>query len=206
LTVKMVKLFALVVVNKGDSAAHILKAGYDLSSISFFQRGTAQEFITFTSRILTERTSIGARQSVKEAEYYCHVFVRGDGLTGVCFSDHEYPPRVAHTLIQRVLDDFAGQVPRAEWGLGTEVTDKFKGCLEIYLNKFQDPAASDSMSRLQSDLDDTKIILHNTIEAVLERGEKLDDLVDKSEALSLQSKAFYKTARKTNSCCGTSWG
>ena len=35
---------------------------------------------------------------------------------------------------------------------------------------------------------------------------KLDDLVDKSEALSMQSKAFYKTARKTNSCCGTSWG
>ena len=50
------------------------------------------------------------------------------------------------------------------------------------------------------------IFQHNTIEAVLQRGEKLDDLVDKSEALSLQSKAFYKTARKTNSCCGTSWG
>lgn len=42
---------------------------------------------------------------------------------------------------------------------------------------------------------------HNTIEAVLERGEKLDDLVSKSEMLSLQSKTFYKTARKTNSCC-----
>jgi len=199
------KLFSLGVVHKGDTAATILKAGYDLSSISFFQRGTAQEFITFTSRILTERTSLGARQSVKEAEYYCHVFSRADGLTGVCFSDHEYPPRVAHTLISRVLDDFAGQVPQAEWTAGRE-TAKFNGQLEPYIAKFQDPAQSDSMSRLQSDLDDTKIILHNTIEAVLERGEKLDDLVDKSEALSLQSKAFYKTARKTNSCCGTSWG
>jgi synaptobrevin homolog YKT6 len=45
------------------------------------------------------------------------------------------------------------------------------------------------------------ILQHNTIEAVLERGEKLDDLVSKSEGLSVQSKAFYKTARKTNSCC-----
>ena len=62
------------------------------------------------------------------------------------------------------------------------------------------------MSRLQTDLDDTKIILHNTIEAVLQRGEKLDDLVAKSEALSMQSKYFYTTARKTNSCCGTTWG
>lgn len=34
---------------------------------------------------------------------------------------------------------------------------------------------------------------HNTIEAVLQRGEKLDDLVEKSEGLTLQSKAFYKT-------------
>ena len=43
-----------------------VQAGYDLSSISFFQRGTAQEFITFTSRILVERTALGARPSVKE--------------------------------------------------------------------------------------------------------------------------------------------
>lgn len=34
---------------------------------------------------------------------------------------------------------------------------------------------------------------HNTIEDILGRGEKLDDLVDKSEGLTLQSKAFYKT-------------
>jgi Synaptobrevin/VAMP-like protein len=57
------------------------------------------------------------------------------------------------------------------------------------------------MTKIQEELDETKIILHNTIEAVLQRGEKLDDLVSKSEGLSMQSKAFYKTARKTNSCC-----
>lgn len=34
---------------------------------------------------------------------------------------------------------------------------------------------------------------HNTLQAVLERGEKLDDLVVKSEQLSVQSKTFYKT-------------
>jgi hypothetical protein len=47
-------------------AEYYAQAGHDLSSISFFQRGTAQEFITFTSRILVERTALGARQSVKE--------------------------------------------------------------------------------------------------------------------------------------------
>lgn len=62
-------------------------------------------------------------------------------------------------------------------------------------------STGDAMTRLQADLDETKIILHSTISAVLQRGEKLDDLVAKSEDLSSQSKMFYKTARKTNQCC-----
>ena len=37
--------------------------------------------------------------------------------------------------------------------------------------------------------------------SLLERGEKLDDLVSKSDELSAQSKMFYKTAKKTNACC-----
>jgi synaptobrevin family protein YKT6 len=103
------KLLSILVLSKGESSAHILKAGWDLSSISFFQRGTAQDFITFTSKILVERTGIGARQSVKEAEYMCHVFVRGDSLSAVAVSDHEYPPRVAHTMLTRLMEDFAGE-------------------------------------------------------------------------------------------------
>lgn len=39
-------------------------------------------------------------------------------------------------------------------------------------------------------------VQHKTIESVLERGEKLDNLVERSNALSAQSKMFYKTAKK----------
>lgn len=41
----------------------------------------------------------------------------------------------------------------------------------------------------------TKITLHKTIEKVLERGEKIDDLVQKSDGLSAQSKMFYRGFR-----------
>jgi len=41
---------------------------------------------------------------------------------------------------------------------------------------------------------------HETIEHLLERGEKLNDLVDKTDKLSGASKAFYKEA-KGGSCC-----
>jgi hypothetical protein len=39
------------------------------------------------------------------------------------------------------------------------------------------------------------------MEGLLKRGEKLDDLVQKSDELSTQSKMFYKTAKKNNQCC-----
>ncbi|ORD94434.1 YKT6 [Enterospora canceri] len=39
------------------------------------------------------------------------------------------------------------------------------------------------------------------LEAVLERGQTLNDLVEKSESLSKQTKMLYKTAKKQNRCC-----
>ena len=36
-------------------------------------------------------------------------YLRSDKLSVVCVSDHEYPPRVAHTMMQRIGEDFAGE-------------------------------------------------------------------------------------------------
>lgn len=130
----------------------------------------------------------------------CHVYVRADNLAAVLIADHEYPQRVAHTLLTKVLDDFTVKVPKELWASTSENCSDF-GTLPGYLAKYQDPREGDALTRMQGDLDETKIILKNTIEAVLDRGEKLDDLVEKSQQLSYSSKTFYKTAKKTNSCC-----
>lgn len=140
------------------------------------------------------------RQSVKEQEYMCHVYVRSDSLSGVIVSDHEYPQRVSFTLLNKVLDEFAAKHASFQWSAAGDSGLPYPELPE-FLSKYQNPREADAMTKIQSDLDETKIILHNTIEAVLARGEKLDDLVEKSEGLSMQSKAFYKTAKKTNSCC-----
>ena len=65
--------------------------------------------------------------------------------------------------------------------------------LATALAEYQSPEKVDKILAVDKSLVETKAILHKTIEAVLERGEKLDDLVDKSAALSATSRAFYKT-------------
>lgn len=196
----MVKLFHIAVLYKHPTKGVLLKCASEVSSFSFFQRSSVVEFLRFSSQILVSRSCQATRSSVREKEYMCHVYVRSDCLAGVVVSDHEYPSRVAHTLINKVLDDFASKVPAHTWSSIVESTCQYRG-LEEFLAKYQVPTEADPMTKIQADLDETKIILHNTIEAVLERGEKLDDLVAKSEDLSMQSKTFYKTARKTNQCC-----
>ncbi|CAH1716887.1 hypothetical protein AGLY_008372 [Aphis glycines] len=196
----MVKLFAMSVLYKGPNDSTLLKSAFELQSFGYFQRKSVQEFMGFVTKTIVERTATAARQSVKEKEYMCHVYVRADNLAGVLISDDEYPHRVAHTLLTKTLDEFSAKVPSHSWPKLNETQVTFNE-LNVMLAKYQNPKEADAMTRIQQDLDDTKIILHNTIEAVLERGEKLDDLVAKSEGLSMQSKAFYKTAKKTNACC-----
>ena len=88
----------------------------------------------------------------------CHVYVRGDSLAGVLISDHEYPNRVSHTLITKVLDEFAARHPANTWATLNESTSDFPQ-INTYLAKYQNPQEADSLTKMQNDLDETKIIL-----------------------------------------------
>jgi synaptobrevin family protein YKT6 len=99
-----------------------------------------------------------------------------------------------------VLDDFSAQAGPAWRGATADGADAQPAC-EAAVARYQDPASADRLTAIQRDLDETKVVLHATIESVLARGERLDALVDKSADLSLASQMFYKQARKTNACC-----
>lgn len=131
-----------------------------------------------------------------------HAYVRAEGIAGVLISDKEYPVRPAYTLLNKVLEEYLAIHPPHDWLNVTSATAALQYPeLETYIKKYQDPSQADSIMKVQQELDETKIVLHKTIEGVLQRGEKLDSLVDKSEALSNSSRMFYKQAKKTNSCC-----
>jgi len=185
----------------------ILSQSTDLSSFSFYQKPSIAEFLTFLSKTVTDRTPQGGRQSVTENNYVAHVYNRGgaERLAAVLVTDGEYPVRPAFSLLQKVLEDFTASVKQDRYEHlagkdGKEANIEFS-MIKIYLEKYQDPRQADAIMKVQQELDETKIVLHKTIESVLQRGEKLDNLVDRSNALSAQSKMFYKTAKKQNSCC-----
>ncbi|CAN3375682.1 hypothetical protein DIURU_001242 [Diutina rugosa] len=179
-----------------------LTSARDLSQFSFFERTGVSQFMTFFSETVSSRTPAGQRQSIEEGNYVGHTYNRSEGLACVIITDKEYPVRPAYTLINKILEEYLSLHPKQQWETVEHADSSLEFIqLEQYLKKYQDPTQADSIMKVQQELDETKIVLHKTIESVLKRGEKLDTLVDKSEALSSSSRMFYKQAKKTNSCC-----
>jgi len=192
------KILYIGVLRNNPKPAEELCVETDLSSFSRFTRGNYAEFMTFTSKTIAERTSAGQRQDVQEQSYTFHAYGRSEGVCGIIISDQEYPSLVAHQILSKLLDEFLTEYTVASFQNGKKLPFPK---LKEYITKYQDPQQADSIMKIQKELDETKILMRKTIESVLERGEKIDSLVAKSDGLSAQSKMFYTQAKKQNSCC-----
>jgi len=104
---------------------------------------------------------------------------------------------------------------------GTEVNNKTMVGSEIYFRKafeyirknyteinadfdldiINDLSKFDKITILNKQLTDIKVIMVKNIEQILDRGEKLDVLIEKSKELSDKAKLFYKETKKVNKCC-----
>ncbi|KAG1327954.1 VAMP-like protein YKT61 [Cocos nucifera] len=171
--------------SSGPAEAVVLANASDVSHFGYFQRNAAKEFILFVARTVAKRTPPGQRQSVQHEEYKVHSYNR-NGLCALAFMDDHYPVRSAFSLLNTVLDEYQKTFGDSWRAVQADATQPWPYLNEA-LMKFQDPAEADKLLKIQRDLDETKIILHKTIDSVLARGEKLDSLVEKSSDLSAAS-------------------
>jgi len=200
------KLLQITLYRHLGSEKHPVKlaTASDLSSFSFFTRGTISEHCQFASRTVCQRTSPGQRATIdqkgEDNPFVLHVYVRQDNLACVVVADKEYPLRVAFSLINKVMADFE-KASSGKWQIVKEDQELSPDFLTSELAKYQDPNSADKLMQIQKNLDDIKDIMHKNIEEVLKRGETLDSLMEKSEDLSATSVTFYKKAKKQNQCC-----
>eukprot|EP00793_Prasinoderma_coloniale_P004685 PRCOL_00000446-RA len=185
--------------HRGNAEPVGLGAAHDVSSFGYFERKAVREMLAFVGRTVAKRTLEGQRQSVEHEAYICHCYNRG-GLIGLTFVGKDYPSRAAFSVVNKVMDEFTDSKGDA-WKAVTADTTDGDEIVNAALQKYQDPHEADKLLKIQRELDETKVILHKTIDSVLQRGEKLDSLVDKSNDLSLASQVFYKAAKKNNQCC-----
>merc|ERR1712023_544377 len=198
----------------GKDGPVLLTSASELSSFGYWMRKPAAELMQATARAFAKANTVG-RTSVRCAlgdaggNNFAHIYVSPGGLTAVCFADASYSSRVAFGYLAKLCEELAmaedGRALRsalqAESDLIGSAAGSWNALHQRLLINFQDPAAADQLTKIMVDLEDTKVVLHQAIESALERGVKIDTLLDKSADLSAGSRRFAQAARKQNTWC-----
>jgi synaptobrevin family protein YKT6 len=159
----------------------------DVSSFGFFTRSTVREFLMVGSREITNKFLAKGHHhgAVSERDYSFCITTSHGGLVGVLVTKVEYPSRAALGVIRKALQLFE--------------MDDLQGIEKLVSSPHQPEL--DKIGAIQRDLDVTKTTLLQGLDSLLARGEKLEDLVERSDQLSMTSKLFLREAKKTNRCC-----
>lgn len=182
-----------------DKPAVELVADTDLSSFSRFTRNSFLEGLKFTSKAVAENTKVGTRDAGEaEGKSLVGVYHTSFGFCVVMIAELTYHPGTAKAFVGKVADAFKSQFTPTEI---REKTPPFEWAQIAALRKEAITAAGSGIAAVQKELDETMVVMHKTIDSVLQRGETLDSLVAKSDELSYMSKGFYKQAKQQNSCC-----
>ncbi|VWU53018.1 SNARE protein, putative [Hepatocystis sp. ex Piliocolobus tephrosceles] len=201
-----IALYAILIYKYDVSQPIFLAASVDLSSFPFFHRSSLKEHIYFHSRLVCSRTPRGNREVIEleSGIGYLHIYTNKENNVSVLvLSSKAYPMRIAFGLIDTTHKLFK-QTCRNQYEHVTEDLKEgalFNNELNELLKKYQNPSEADKLSKVQKDLDEVKDVMLKNIEDLLQRGEKLDDLMKKSQDLSNSSYQFYRQAKQNNQCC-----
>jgi len=159
-----------------DNKNTLLWDFFNKDHYNFFTRKTSKEFVMFASNEIIKKYN----ENLMIVEYNNHyVYV------------HSYHNQKAVVITNKAL------TKRIVLSLMLELFNKGALTKETILS-YDKP---DKIEKIQKQLEETTLSLHQTIESVLERGEKIEDLIQKSGDLSNNSKAFYYESKKLNRCC-----
>jgi len=166
----------------------------DLSGIMMGKQ-SLQEMCRFIARELSQRIDPVSMASLTHKNNYGHVYKQMDGLTVVVITDLEYPPRAAHGVIRDVFRTFGDEVKTSEWSQAQDDEIKFNKQLNQILQNYKQPK-QDKIEQVQLEIENSKKIVIQSIDKILENMDKVDTLVEKSNDLSDTSRMFYKKKTK----------
>lgn len=189
----MYKVLAILLYRDGV----LIDCVYRLDDFYFFTRGSIKEVINFAcdtivNRIHTERFYRIGLDAEHRASLQRH------GLDGLIINYYSRDgiaccivTREAYTSQQMIkLIDMYIRMGMMNVSISTDILDHVEEQLQV-----------DPIMMMQGDIKDIQDSLIMSIDKLLERGEKLDSLIEKTDKLSDGTKGFLKNSERLNRCC-----
>jgi len=158
---------------------------FNLEKFGIFKRGTIKDFIKgivreISSNLPRDSQMREVRENQSGKEQFKIIFQMRDKARVFVITDIEYDSKVAYRLLDKCFEE-----------------QNYEGLIKEY-KEWED---KDQFKKIEDELEKCNVIVMEGLSEILQRGETLNDLVEKSEHLSMQTKILFKTAKKRNSCC-----
>eukprot|EP01111_Echinosteliopsis_oligospora_P005942 TRINITY_DN1973_c0_g1_i1.p1 TRINITY_DN1973_c0_g1~~TRINITY_DN1973_c0_g1_i1.p1 ORF type:complete len:269 (-),score=68.10 TRINITY_DN1973_c0_g1_i1:83-889(-) len=153
---------------------------------------TSGNFTTVTRRILDK---IPPQDSKMSYVYDRHIFhyIVDDGITYLCMADEEFGRRIPFAFLEDIKNRFkATYGDRGRTALAYGMNSDFSRVLQGQMDYYSNNPGADKITKVRGEIDEVKSVMVHNIEKVLERGERIELLVDKTENLNQSAFKFKK--------------
>lgn len=154
-------------------------------------------FPTVTRVLLAKIPSTDGKMTYVYDQYVFHYIVEG-GICYLCMSDELNKHRIPYAFLQDIKDKFFGQYGREAplKAIAFSMNEQFSKVIGARMDYFNsDNPSIDGIENVKNQIDEVKDVMVQNIEKVLERGEKIELLVDKTDRLNQQAFRFESTSR-----------
>lgn len=142
--------------------------------------------------------------SIESNAYLFHYMI-DNGICYLTLTDKSYPKRLAFLFLEDISREFEAELKAEhgdEWMRTVETVGrqyafiKFDRIIQKKRRDYSDPSSQLNTKKLNDDLQSIHNIMRKTIDDVLDRGNKLDDVSEVSKNLANESKKYKWDAKK----------
>jgi len=129
--------------------------------------------------------------------YERHIFhyMVAKQITYLCMADEAFGRRIPFAFLEDIKNRFQSTyADRAKTALAFGMNEDFSRVLRTQMDYYSHNPEADKINKIRGEVDEVKSVMVTNIEKVLERGERIELLVDKTETLSQNAFKFKKSS------------
>jgi len=135
------------------------------------------------------------KRSVEVENHTFHV-LSDDGLFFIALTDRSLSPKVAFAFLSDVKNKFTGSYKPVEWerAIAHSFNAEFSGVLSLLMARFNNMDNDRGLDGTEQNI--RKDVMRTNIDSLLNRGERIELLVDTTERLTQASFKFQESATR----------
>lgn len=144
---------------------------------------------TVARQILEKIPSVAdSHVSYSQDRFIFHV-TKADGLTFLCMANDTFGRRIPFAFLEDIHSRFMKAYGRtSHTALAYSMNDEFSRVLNQQMEYYSNDPNADKINRMKGEISQVRNVMIENIDKVLERGDRLEVLVDKTA--NIQNKAF----------------